>query len=152
MVQPTTGQSTHAASCLLHAPNVCSTLQHCTRGSGVRSGGSRGTFPDATLCSAMLSCADAFSAAPYAPQWFYTSLQEHLRTKKLLAFSLVPPPSPVTTNTFVQGFISKAFFNINLGRKSCSGSLSYCSFNTESNQSAGWRLQNALSFLLCKAV
>lgn len=139
-------------SCLLHAPAACGTHQHCTRGSGARSGSSQGTFPDAILCSAMLSSADAVSPARCAPQWFYKSLQEHLRTKKLLVFSLLPPPSPGTHNTFVQGFISKAFFNINLGRKSCSGSLSYCSVNTESNQSAGWRLQNALSFLLCKAV
>lgn len=133
----------HMGTCLLHTPEMCNTHRHCTRGSGVSSGSSQDTFPEAILCSAMLSSADAVSTALYAPQWFYKSLQEHLRTKKLLVFSLLPPPSSVTHNTFVQGFISKAFFNINLGRKSCSGSLSYCSVNTESNQSAGWRLQNA---------
>lgn len=83
--------------------------------------------------SDMLLSADMASPAVCAMCCSYKSLQEHLRTKKLLVFSFPLPPSPVTHNAFVQGFISKAFFNINLGRKSCSGSLSYCSVNTESN-------------------
>lgn len=118
--------------CLLLVKAVAGLLPHRTR------------FPLQVplmlLCSAMLSPASTVSTALCAPHCSYKSLQEHLRTKKLLVFALLPSPSPVTHNTFVQGFINKAFFNINLGRKSCSSSLSYCSVNTESNQSAGWRL------------
>lgn len=83
--------------------------------------------------SVRLLSADVASPALRAMHWSYKSLQEHSRTKKPLVFSFLLPPSPVTHNAFVQGFISKAFFNVNLRRKSCSGSLSYCSVNTESN-------------------